>query len=77
MFHLNKIRASKFTTLFGTLLDRERKIRSALGDRLLPNVAKNGTSLSADFPKFSGDFRLSVGDSVLLVKRYNTSKSQV
>ena len=47
----------------------ERKFRSALGDRLLPNVAKNGTSLSADFPKFSGDFRWSVGDSVLVEKR--------
>ena len=59
------------------LITRQRKIRSALGDRLLPNVAKNGTSLSADFPKFSGDFRWSVGDSVLVVKRYNTSKCQV
>jgi len=47
----------------------QRKFRSALGDRLLPNVAKNGTSLSADFPKFSGDFRWSVGDSVLVEKR--------
>ena len=46
-------------------------------DRLLIKVAKTGTSLSAIFPKFSGDFRLSVGDSVLVAKRYNTSKSQV
>ena len=38
-------------------------------DSLLQNVAKNGTSLSADFPKFSGDFKWSVGDDVLFEKR--------
>ena len=46
-------------------------------DSLLTKVAKTGTSLSANFPKFSGDIRLSVGDSVLVAKRYNKSKSQV
>ena len=44
-------------------------------DRLLIKGAKTRTSLSAIFPKFSGDFKLSVGDSVLVAKRYNKSKS--
>ena len=51
--------------------------KGAASDKLLRNVAKNKTSFSVNFPKFSGDFRLSVGDSVLVAKRYNTSKSQV
>ena len=41
----------------------ERNFRSAAWGSLLQNVPKNETSLSADFPKFSGDFRWSVGDS--------------
>ena len=51
--------------------------KAAALDKLVTKVAKTGTSQSVNFPKFSGDFRLSVGDSVLVVKRYNTSKCQV
>ena len=51
--------------------------KAAALDKLVTKVAKTGTSQSVNFPKFSGDFRLSVGDSVLVVKRYNTSKYQV
>ena len=59
------------------LLCVKDNFEAAALDKLLTKVAKTGTSLSVNFPKFSGDFRLSVGDSVLVVKRYNTSKCQV
>ena len=49
--------------------DEKDNFEAATSDKLLTKVAKTGTSLSVNFPKFSGDFRLSVGDSVLVVKR--------
>ena len=48
---------------------KKDNFEAATSDKLVTKVAKTGTSQSVNFPKFSGDFRLSVGDSVLVVKR--------
>ena len=65
------------TLVLKKVRSKKDNFEAAALDKLVTKVAKTGTSLSVNFPKFSGDFRLSVGDSVLVVKRYNTSKSQV
>ena len=68
---------SKFLRYCGSIPYDKENFEGAAWDKLLRNVAKNETSFSVNFPKFSGDFRLSVEDSVLVAKRYNTYKSQV